>query len=385
MLSSFFKIPVHIQPGFWLLAGLFSWLYGWEGGGGPIGFIMVLGIVIISILVHEYGHALTAVAFRQRAVIELVIYGGVTKRSGKQLKKWQEFVVVLNGPLAGAALAIAVYSILHLLEPHLNSITISALSLAWNLNLIWTAFNLLPVFPLDGGQLLAITLQAFFGLNGLRTALLISTVFSLFVSILLFSASALLPGAIFLMLTFEGYRNWKSSCAMTQTDQNPAAQHQLHLAEMFIQEGDIQGAQKVLEQLILTAKEGVIHNAAVMTLSKLRFQQEDYEGCIRLLLPIAPKLDGQHLELLILSALNANELKIIQQLGSRAYQEYPTYNIALANARCYARLNQATPAIGWLQSAIRDGIPNPKAILHLKDFDSIRHTEAWNKVEAAFQ
>lgn len=364
------------------MAGLIAWL----NAGNVLGIIIWVSIIVLSVLVHEYGHAITAVAFHQRAAIDLVIYGGLTKRSGKQLKRWQEFIIVFNGPLAGALLGLIAYGILHFFEPHLNAISIYALTVTWTINLFWTIVNLLPVFPLDGGQLLTISLQAFFGLNGLRGALLISTLIALLVSIFFFSLSGgILAGAIFLMLTFESYRNWRSSMAMTPTDQSPVVQHQLHLAEMFIREGNIEGSEKILEDLISSTPDGMVHNSAVMTLAKLRFQQGKFSEVVNLLKPLVGKLDGPHLELLILAALQDNDLLTIQNFGNRAYQEYPTYNIALANARCYARLNQPIPAIGWLQSAIRDGIPDAKTIAGLKDFDGLRQTDAWKKIESLIQ
>lgn len=372
------KIPVHIHPAFWLLAAAL----GWINSGNLLGLIIWVVIIILSILIHEYGHALTAIAFKQRAAIELVIYGGLTRRTGKPLKRWQEFIVVLNGPLAGALLGAAAYAARVYLEPHLNAISLYALDVTWQINFFWTVVNLLPVFPLDGGQLLAISLQAILGLRGLRLALLISTFFALSASLFFFYLPAILAGALFLLLTFESYKNWRSSCTMTATDQNPAVQRQLHLAEMFILEGNVSGAENLLTQLIASAKEGVIHNQAVTLLAKLKYQQGQYKDVVGLLKSLDHGLDGPQLELLVLSAIAVNDLQIMEQYGSKAYQEYPNYQIAVANARYHARLDQVVPAIGWLQCAIRDGLPNPKAVIDSDDFNTIRKTEAWAKLDA---
>lgn len=373
MLRAFFKIPVHIQPTFWLLAALIAWL----NAPGLVEVIIWVGVIIISILIHEYGHALTAVAFKQRATIELVAYGGVTKRTGRTLSKWQEFIIVFNGPLAGALLGAVAYALLKSIGPHLNAISIYALTVTFYINVFWTILNLLPVFPLDGGQLLVITMQGIFGLRGLKLALLFSTIIALAAGVGFFALSAILPGIVFLMLTMESYRHWRSAVSMTPTDQNPAYQHQLRLAESLIKEGNLHDAEKTLEGLINITQDGVIHNAAIVNLSNLYFQQGRYQSTLSLLKTFADKLDGPSLALLIQSALHANDLDIITKYGNRAYQELPSYDTAIANAKCYARLNQATPAIGWLQCAIRDGMPNIKEVLVSHDFDNLRSNDNW--------
>src|ERR1700727_855793 len=106
------KIPVLVHPLFWVLA----FLIGWLNTSSILLTLVWVGIIVISVLIHELGHALTAVAFGQQAQIELMGFGGLThRRGGKKLKLWQEFLIVLNGPLAGFALAGAswwVYSVL---------------------------------------------------------------------------------------------------------------------------------------------------------------------------------------------------------------------------------------------------------------------------------
>lgn len=380
MASVFLRIPVHIQPTFWLLAAFIGWI---NSGNNIPNTLIWIGIITLSVLIHEYGHALTAVAFRQRAAIELLIYGGLTRRTGKGLKSWQEFIVVFNGPLAGSLFALGTYVLLHASQAHLNPLSVYALTVTWQVNLFWTILNLLPIYPMDGGQLLTISLQGFFGLKGLRTALLISTLLGLLASIFFFLISALLAGVLFLMLTFESYRSWRSSCAMTQTDQNPALQRQLHIAEMMIEEGASDEAMPLLVQVITISQKGLIHDSAAVLLAKLYYEQGRFQSAADLLKSIAEKLDGPGLEMLAVSALRCNDLETVEAYGSKAYQEYPSYRIAVVNARCQARLQRSTPAIGWLRSALRDGLPNIQEIISLPDFDSIRESSDWKLLLAS--
>ncbi len=51
------KIPLTIRPLFWVLAGLIGFLQG----GSFSGAILWVAIVLISLLFHEYGHALSLI------------------------------------------------------------------------------------------------------------------------------------------------------------------------------------------------------------------------------------------------------------------------------------------------------------------------------------
>jgi stage IV sporulation protein FB len=52
------KIPIAISPAFWIFAALIGYL----NSQSFIGTIIWIGIIFVSVLVHEFGHALTAAA-----------------------------------------------------------------------------------------------------------------------------------------------------------------------------------------------------------------------------------------------------------------------------------------------------------------------------------
>jgi Zn-dependent protease len=76
---------------------------------------------------------------------------------------------------------------------------------------IWTVVNLIPVLPLDGGQLLRLTLEKFFGYKGLRYAFFWSALLSLGFCLLLFLTQNYLAGAIFFLFAFENFDNFRKS------------------------------------------------------------------------------------------------------------------------------------------------------------------------------
>ncbi len=75
-------IPIAIHPFFWL----FSALIGWMMSGTLVGALIWMGIIFFSVLIHEFGHALTATLFKQKARIQFIAMGGVTSFEGPKLK-----------------------------------------------------------------------------------------------------------------------------------------------------------------------------------------------------------------------------------------------------------------------------------------------------------
>ena len=92
MIQLFKKIPVTISPLFWVVAAMIGFL----NTNHIIGTLIWIPIIFISILFHEYGHALTSLFFGQHPKIALVAFGGVTYPQGPRLHLWKEFFVVLN-------------------------------------------------------------------------------------------------------------------------------------------------------------------------------------------------------------------------------------------------------------------------------------------------
>ncbi|MFQ5729259.1 MAG: M50 family metallopeptidase, partial [Waddliaceae bacterium] len=181
------KIPVKLNPLFLLLIVFI----GWMNSQTIWGTVVWMGVIFSSVLVHEFGHALTAVAFGQRAQIELFGLGGVTHRRGPPLKLWKDFLVVLNGPLAGLLLFfIAFLFRLYLREKPMN-LFIYAIEVTFFVNLFWTLVNLLPIQPLDGGHLLRIFFEGVLGFRGIKLAYFISFLLAAAVSILFIALGSL--------------------------------------------------------------------------------------------------------------------------------------------------------------------------------------------------
>ncbi len=149
---SLFGIPVRVEWFFWLSCAIL-------GGGlyarGPEAWIKVLIWVIvafISIMVHELGHAFTARHFGHRASISLHGLGGLTHFAGPPLTRPQSILVSLAGPGAGFTLGLVAAVTLPMAQGSVWSWIFWTDAIV--INIFWTVINLLPIMPLDGGQVM---------------------------------------------------------------------------------------------------------------------------------------------------------------------------------------------------------------------------------------
>ncbi len=369
-------IPVRITPYFWLLAALI----GWINSSSLLGTVIWVGVILVSVLIHEYGHALTARLFGQDPVIELVGMGGVTHRNGPRLKLWQEFLVVFNGPLAGLLLCIAAAILEVYLHPDPHSVWGYTLAITVLANFFWTVINLLPIYPLDGGHLLKIILEGMFGLKGIRMALLVSIIVGGALAFFFFVFQYFLTGAILLMLTFESWRAWQQAREISDVDRSEPLQELLREAENAYKAGRKEEAIELLEKIRHAAPAGVINYTASTFLAHLVYQQGEFKRAYDLLMPIRNKLTYESSVLLHQLAYRHGDLDTAIEIGNRLFQESPIYETALLNAFCYAQKGESRPSLGWLQSAIRSGLPNIKQVLHRKELEPLQHDSQFQEL-----
>lgn len=144
-----------------------------------IGSFMPFIILLLLIIVHEIGHFITAIFFRIE-VDKIYIYpfGGVSKFNislNESLLK--EFLILIMGPL----FQIVFYFIIINID-YFNSYR--NLIIVYNYTIL--LFNLLPIYPLDGGKLLNIILSTKLSFrNSFDISIIISYLTLLLISIYL--------------------------------------------------------------------------------------------------------------------------------------------------------------------------------------------------------
>jgi Zn-dependent protease len=175
-----FGIPVRVHPMFWLIMAVL----GWGGGPGAQGGMFLAGLLawvaacFVSILIHEMGHVFMGRLFGSNGHIVLYSFGGLAIGSNALDSGWKRALVAFAGPLAqflllgitvlvlwfavfptelhpllkeGGDLYATFQLMLHIALP--NVLARRFFTAMIFINLFWPLLNLLPIWPLDGGQI----------------------------------------------------------------------------------------------------------------------------------------------------------------------------------------------------------------------------------------
>ena len=137
-----------------LIKGLYSMVIYLGLGYLLLGRWDLLLIVFAVVALHEAGHflAMKFYSYSDVNVLFLPFIGAFVKGSKKEISQRQSAVIFLAGPLPGIILGI----VLHFISRDANHLHLGNIPLQLVAQLlIWAnLLNLLPVYPLDGGQLL---------------------------------------------------------------------------------------------------------------------------------------------------------------------------------------------------------------------------------------
>jgi len=142
------------------------------------------------VLVHELGHAIVAGLCKTPAHIVLYSFGGLAIGNYHLAQRWQRIAIYLAGPGAGFILygiVLAVEALIRQHDPFLLRWRPDPRVLAWDptavtyggaivsflkfINLLWGLLNLLPIFPLDGGQVMREVCTGISPRSGMRVSL----------------------------------------------------------------------------------------------------------------------------------------------------------------------------------------------------------------------
>ncbi|MGH1348052.1 MAG: site-2 protease family protein [Nannocystales bacterium] len=152
-LGRFAGIDAYVHTSFLLLVAWAAWA-AYQGAG--TGLAAVLGVVFLvgvfgSVLLHEFGHALTArhYGIRTRRIV-LWPMGGVAQLEGNPRTPRQELHIALAGPAVNFAIAAGLWALVSLVGLPTYGL-LGSLIVA---NLTLGLFNLVPAFPMDGGRVL---------------------------------------------------------------------------------------------------------------------------------------------------------------------------------------------------------------------------------------
>ena len=188
-------VPVRVHPMFWLVT-----LIRASGNPEPLYVLLWVIAVFVSILIHEMGHVAAFRYFGMNAHVVLYGFGGLAIPSGgawnvghRQRRDWLSDVVIRSPARWLAFCSPRRYSSAWPPRDARRSIFFSPSLLVgfrWRplesdavegllrdiqfINIFWGLVNLLPIYPLDGGQISRAVISRFNPANGLRQSMWLS-------------------------------------------------------------------------------------------------------------------------------------------------------------------------------------------------------------------
>jgi len=435
-------IPTKLEASFFVL----SFFLAASRGRNLSLLIEWMLVVLVSILLHELGHALVARTFGLSPSIKLYSMGGLTSwESELTLTPLKHLLISLAGPAAGflfgGIVFIAGPTVLGSNPSQLLFVAYS--DLLW-VNLGWGIFNLLPMLPLDGGQVL-VTLEEWISK---RKSQLVSHVISLMVALgityLALSRRSMwiaILGVWFvytngsaLVQTLQTYRDQKirplleqAHAALTKSEFDKAlvltkqAQKEARTTAVRSEAAQLlifilihQGQFKEAEEELIKF-EGVFGEDAYLN-GLFYFQKEEMATAIPHLKLAFDRSPTEQLGMLLYQAFinessfvealeqcghpvlsdvswklyvnlqneafASGEFKVAAQAGTLAFEKQPDPNVAYNVACSLARDSEITKACEWLERAIDSGFNNKDLMATDSDLESLRQSPEFEAILA---
>jgi len=162
-LGSLLGIPILVNPSWFLLFGLTTWILATEvfpdalaEASAQTHFLMAAASVLLffaSIILHELAHSVVAKAYKIPVrSITLFLFGGVAQITREAARPLGELLMAAAGPLMSFVLGgifLGIWFVLGAQDS--RPIDYVLFWVAW-MNFVLGIFNFMPAFPMDGGR-----------------------------------------------------------------------------------------------------------------------------------------------------------------------------------------------------------------------------------------
>ena len=155
-------IDIYVHGTFVLLIAFlaFSDLVAGHGVAAMVYSTLLILAVFATVVLHEFGHALTARRFGVRTrEITLLPIGGVARLDKMPDRPGQQLLVALAGPTVSLVIALLLFGWVRVFEGPVGFESLRLANGSVVTQLMWinaslAVFNLLPGYPMDGGRIL---------------------------------------------------------------------------------------------------------------------------------------------------------------------------------------------------------------------------------------
>ena len=325
--------PVHVRRGFLFFMLLIVVLYGDEYG------VWLAGSIAAFTLLHELGHAVAARQAGATAEISLDFLAGYASyTSPKPLSRGVEAAIALAGPVTHITAGLIVLAVMGVdpLDAASRFSTPAATAVWWAGPAIG-AFNLIPVLPLDGGNVVTSLLDRV--LPGRARSVMVYVSLALTAAgAVVFALSAQLRGfvlflGLLLMMQLQLLFDERERHATSPFDRAMTA----------LAKGDERRARRI-------ATNGLRRPSA----SPMLPTTLDGQGLVQLLAVLPRPLpygDPWNEYVLANLLVGAGEYRDAASYGAESYAREPQPLLAATIARAAGALGDADTAVAWLRAA----------------------------------
>lgn len=326
--------PVTLEASFLISALFLSGL-----AGSPLQIALWVGVVFVSVLVHELGHAVVGLWLGGRPEIVLQGLGGVTfPRLRAQPDTPRQILLSVAGPVFGLLPGAVAWVVMTRAHPDPGTPFAGVLIDFMRTSVLWAVFNLMPVLPLDGGQVL----EALIGLVRRKPSARLAAAVSAVFAVALGFAAWFYLGNLFVAIFFgamalsnvararvppvapggpEAAAEWTPDQAQARGD----IERELAAARTALTARDLEAALAAADRLELG--EGALRQSAGL---RIRAGVELSRGD-----PASASLAALH--------------------GGRSFTLWPTADAAVVAARANLRIGETERAQTWLRRALEAG------------------------------
>jgi Zn-dependent protease len=365
-----FGFPVHVRPGFYMFMILVVLV-----NGDPRFGLWLAAFMAGLTLLHELGHAFAARATGARAEISLDFLAGYAAFvPTRPLKRWERAGISFAGPAVQIGVSVTALLAMGVNPLHFNfhELSYAAKALLWAGPVIGL-FNLLPILPFDGGNIVVEGVDLFFPKKSRVIMLYASLTLTIGGGLWLFSQPRLRRVAIYavlfpLMAQVQMLRAHRQRSAANRP--SPAM-----LAESAAwYDGDLSGmpggqlpspwyraSQQLTQGDPTTARALLLDAFADRNAPQWVAPDGASERALEALVALLPRplpIGNVHAEHVLTGVLlRLGDYDAAAHYAADSYRRSPSPVSAMAVARSAAALDDRDTAIGWLRAAERIADP----------------------------
>ncbi len=201
-----FGFPIRINPVFWIIAIFLA------PHKSPREAIIWCLAILISIIVHELGHAIVMRSYGARPRIVLYGFGGLAVSERMPTSWFQNVITSFAGPFFGIFFYVIIEVVIRQFGMPENELLYWFVAYLLTINWLWNLFNLVPIYPLDGGQISRELLTRFMSAS---TGITVSLWLSIVCCAVVGSYVVMQTGSTYNLILFAllGYQNYQTLVA----------------------------------------------------------------------------------------------------------------------------------------------------------------------------